>query len=137
MDNNLNQNTPDIGDILAKLTSDPSMMEQISKLAESFKNTSSEPNVEETNAEIDSPDDSVPASSITGKSNNFNIDNHAQLFKALKPYLNSERKETLDYIIQLFNVIKLLEASGFNLNKIIPTFNNTSTTHNKNEISKE
>lgn len=137
MDNNSNQNTPDIGDIFAKLTSDPSMMEQISKLAESFKSTSSVPNIEETNAEIDSPDDSVPASSITGKSNNFNIDNHAHLFKALRPYMNPERKEMLDYIIQLFNIIKLLETSGLNLNKILPTFINTSTTHNKNEISKE
>jgi len=109
MDNNINDNTPDIGEIISKLTSDPNMMRQISQIAESFKGT----------PEINNEEHSVN-----------NIDTHTNLFNALKPYLNAERRAALEYIIQLFNLIRMLELSGINIGSLIPLLNT-------NKISEE
>jgi hypothetical protein len=49
---------------------------------------------------------------------------HAELFNALRPYLNDRRKETLDYILQIFKLIKALEASGINIGAIFNNFLN-------------
>ena len=100
MDNNTN--TPDIGEIVSKLTSDPAMMQQISKLAETFKTADPTPVQEKHHG---------------------GINDHTHLFNALRPYLNTERTATLNYIIQLFNIINLLEMSGVNLNGLLPAFN--------------
>lgn len=129
MDNNINGNTPDIGELISKLTSDPAMMQQISKIAESFKNTSSTPN------SVGFDEEGVETSARPNlNESHFSMEHHTHLFNALKPYLNDERKVTLDYIIQLFSVIKLLEMSGINLNNIIPAFN---IPFHHNEISEE
>ena len=106
MDNNLN--TPDIGEIVSKLTSDPAMMQQISKLAETFK--------------APATDTAAPIQ----EKHHGSINDHTHLFNALKPYLNAERTATLNYIIQLFNIINLLEMSGVNLNNLLPAFNTIS-----------
>lgn len=134
MDNNINENTPDIGELIGKLTSDPNMMQQISKIAESLKGTS-------TSSDVHDSDDgeAIAASAMHAPKHNqhshrnFSIDNHTHLFNALKPYLNDERKSTLEYIMQLFSVIKLLEMSGLNLNSLIPT----NLKSNPNDISEE
>ena len=109
MDNNINENTPDIGEIISKLTSDPNMMRQISQIAGSFKGT---PEISHE------------------EHNTHTIENHTNLFNALKPYLNAERRAMLEYIIQLFNLIKMLELSGINIGSLIPLLNT-------NKISEE
>lgn len=151
MDNNKNENMPDLGEVLSKLTSNPEMMQQISKLAESFKSSSPPtPDIDDDNdyeaietmarrpglrtqhpPKLPHPDNKKP------KNPHFNVDQHTHLFKALKPYLNAERRETLEYIMQLFNIIKLLEMSGINLGNLIPAFNTTSADSNTNELSEE
>jgi len=106
MDNNTT--TPDIGEIVSKLTSDPAMMQQISKLAETFKTADANPT----------------AAPVQEK--HHGINDHTHLFNALRPYLNAERAAMLNYIIQLFNIINLLEMSGVNLNGLLPVFNTIS-----------
>lgn len=116
MDNN--QTTPDISGILSKLTADPSMMQQISQLADTLKGNNGQ-------------GDSGSEPPQTADSLNFNIDNHTNLFHALKPYLNDERRSALDNILQLFNIIKLAEMSGLNLGNLFPNMNiNKSNSEN-------
>jgi|GEM_PF-2377581 hypothetical protein len=113
MDNstNVNENIPDIGDLISKLTSDPSMMRQISQIAESFKGVT----------ETQTHGDEIPVKTV---------DNHTHLFNALKPYLNAERRAILEYITQFLEIMRLLELSGVNLGSLIPILTN-------NKISEE
>ena len=139
MDNNTSGGTPDLGELVSRITSNPDMMKQIAQLAGAFKSDITEP--EDVEAITNRPEEEAIATIAPLEARrepdrrppNAGFNEHAKLFHALKPYLNPDRREKLEYILQLFNIITLLEASGINIGNLFQSPSRAASVETKPE----
>ncbi|MBO5316504.1 MAG: hypothetical protein J6B48_08770 [Clostridia bacterium] len=101
--------TPDIGRIIQLIMENPSLVEEISRLASSdSENTASEaeahpapPSVEMTEAPTPPPTVRTEAPARAKR---------AQLLGALKPYVSAERAKAIDSMISVAEILDMMKA---------------------------
>ena len=95
--------TPDLSKIVNLIMQNPSLIEQISKLANPKEETSDTPTPrisEETAAAPSAVQESVHTRSIK--------DNRSTLINAMKPYLSEHRQNALDSMSSILEVIEVM-----------------------------
>lgn len=99
----------DIGSMLNSVLENPEAMKRVAQLAGSIMGDGGTggPAKEE-------PSDHKPAPPESGekKGDGGGSDNRAALLRALKPYLNAERRKKVDSLLQILKLLQLAEASG-------------------------
>ena len=100
--------TPDIGKLIQMIMSNPTLVEEISKLGSSGgKKDESEPLIEATASEpvqVSTSAEPVIAPLSPGRAK------RTQLLGALKPYVSTERAKAIDSMISVAEILDMMKA---------------------------
>lgn len=134
MNKNSGDSSNDFNEMLNRFLENPEALQNIMKIAGSFKNSGDSEDDDEqdtvevsADAEEDGEGEAVEAGAFSRGSRGGHShkkpdnDNRLRLLKALKPYLGENRREKVDYIIKLLGLLQLADENGFgglmNINK--------------------
>ena len=111
-------NNGDINDMLGRVLQNPEALGSIMKLAQGLKNNDNTAPAPQQNGQPDESEDTIPEDGENQREQNtasqlprlFNHDeNRTRLLIALKPYLGKNRREKVDSIM---NMLQLMELAG-------------------------
>ena len=104
----------DMNELLGRVLNDPAAMGNIMKIAQGLMNNPSppspEPEQEEPPAQNDNgnPAAQLPPGLLSGLPKILSYDeNRANLLKALKPYLSDGRREKVEHILNILNILQM------------------------------
>ena len=101
--------TPDIGRIIQLIMENPSLVEEISRLASSdSENTASEAEAQPSPTSVEMTEAPTPPPTVRTEAPARA--KRAQLLGALKPYVSAERAKAIDSMISVAEILDMMKA---------------------------
>lgn len=101
--------TPDIGRIIQLIMENPSLVEEISRLASSdSENTASEATAQPSPTSVEMTEAPTPPPTVRTEAPARA--KRAQLLGALKPYVSAERAKAIDSMISVAEILDMMKA---------------------------